>query len=97
MKEKILDALQGVMDPEIGISIVDLGLIYDAKYENGKISVTMTMTTPACPTGDYIKDQAEDALRAEFPQAKSVNVMLTFDPPWEPEMMSAKARRILGR
>lgn len=96
-REQILDALRGVIDPEIGINIADLGLVYSAEEADGNIRVTMTMTTAACPMGGMLKDQARDAIKKRFPEAKSVNVELVWSPPWNAEMMSDEAKRKLGR
>lgn len=96
-REQILDALRGVIDPEIGINIADLGLVYSAEEKDGKIDVSMTMTTAACPMGNMLRDQARDAIKKRFPEAKSVNVELVWTPPWNPDMMSEAAKRKLGR
>ena len=96
-KEQILDALRDVIDPEIGINIADLRLVYTAQEKEGQIQVTMTMTTAACPMGNMLKDQARSALKRKFPDIKSVNVELVWTPPWNAEMMSDAAKRKLGR
>ncbi len=96
-KEQILDALREVIDPEIGINIADLGLVYGAEEKDGDIRVTMTMTTAACPLGGLIKDQARNALKKRFPGARSVEVGLVWSPPWNADMMSDTAKRKLGR
>ncbi len=95
-REQILDALRGVIDPEIGINIADLGLVYSIEEKDGEISVSMTMTTAACPMGNMLRDQARDAIKRKFPD-KSVNVELVWTPPWNPDMMSEEAKRKLGR
>lgn len=95
-REQILDALRDVIDPEVGINISDLGLVYGAEERNGQIHVTMTMTTAACPMGDMLKDQARDAVKKKFPD-KSVDVELVWMPQWNPDMMSDAAKRKLGR
>ena len=96
-REEILDVLRDVIDPEIGINIADLGLVYSAEEKDGEIIVTMTMTTAACPMGNMLRDQARDAIKKRFPEAKSVNVELVWTPPWNPDMMSEAAKRKLGR
>ncbi len=92
----ILVALRDVLDPELGVNIVDLGLVYRAEWTRQGIVVEMTMTTPTCPIGDMMADQAETALRRRFPEAASIRVHLQWDPAWTPELMSDDARRSLG-
>ncbi len=95
-KAQILETLKNVIDPEIGINISDLGLVYTAEEKNGQIDVKMTMTTAACPMGNMLKDQAKNAIKKQFPD-KTVNVELVWTPPWNPDMMSDDAKRKLGR
>ncbi len=94
-KDEVLDILRKVIDPEIGINIVDLGLVYDVDITDHQLNVDMTMTTAACPLGAYITDQADMMLRAHFPDAE-VTVNLVWMPQWTPEMMSDAARQQLG-
>lgn len=94
--EKILTPLSAVIDPEVGLNIVEMGLVYRAEEKDGGIFVEMTMTSPACPMGGYIQKQAEDALRSAFPQAVQVKVDLVWDPPWGPDKMTDDAKRKLG-
>ncbi len=96
-KDEILDALRDVIDPEIGINVADLGLVYEAAETDGTISVKMTMTTAACPLGGLIRDQARAALKKRFPGARAVEVELVWSPPWNADMMSDDAKRKLGR
>lgn len=95
-KAQILETLKNVIDPEIGINISDLGLVYTAEEKNGQIDVKMTMTTAACPMGNMLKDQAKNAIKKQFPD-KTVNVELVWTPPWNSDMMSDDAKRKLGR
>lgn len=95
-KEQILETLKNVIDPEIGINIADLGLVYTAEEKNEQIDVKMTMTTAACPMGNMLKDQAKNAIKKQFPD-KTVNVELVWTPPWNPDMMSDDAKKKLGR
>lgn len=88
-------ALQTVIDPELGVDIVNLGLVYGAQVVEGVAHVLMTTTTPACPIGSYLIDQIHDALRW-VPGIVDVDVELTHDPPWKPERMSESAKRQLG-
>lgn len=95
-EEWVWEALRYVMDPELGINIVDLGLVYRAEVEGGRVRVEMTMTTPACPVGPYLRDLAEAAIRENGMGVESVDVRLVWDPPWHPGMMSEESRRQLG-
>jgi metal-sulfur cluster biosynthetic enzyme len=92
----ILDALRAVIDPEIGMNVVDLGLVYEAAVRDGDVHVALTMTTPTCPLGESICDEAERAIRQSVPGVKSVSVDLVREPPWQPSMMSTAARERLG-
>ena len=96
-KEEILNALKDVYDPEIPVNIVDLGLIYSIEVdpENGAIKLVMTMTAPGCPLGNYIVNDVEMVLRS-LEGVKDVQVELTYDPPWSPDMMSDDAKKELG-
>lgn len=84
------------MDPELGVNIVDLGLVYDVVADGGKVSVAVTMTTPACPLHAYVLEAVEYVLRRDLPEVREVDVRLVWDPPWHPGMMTAEARRQLG-
>ena len=94
--ERIKDALRLVIDPELGYNIVDLGLIYRVAVEDGGVArITMTTTTRGCPATGYLKDGARDATWA-VPAVEFVEVELTYEPLWTPEMMSAEAKEHLG-
>lgn len=88
------EALRAVIDPEAGVNIVDLGLVYDLELRDGAVRVLMTMTSPACPMGDMIRDEVEEVLAGALPEGTSIDVEITFSPPWDPSMMSDAARRI---
>ena len=94
--DAVLSAISTVMDPEAGMNVVDLGLIYGVDIDGDKVMVTMTMTTPTCPVGDYLRDAVRDAVRDRFPSLALVDVELTFDPPWTPDKMSDAARAKFG-
>jgi metal-sulfur cluster biosynthetic enzyme len=96
MNEDILAALKTVIDPELGINIVDLGLVYKAVRNANGIDVALTMTTPACPLGEMMTEEIKLALRNRFPGTPDVRVELVWDPPWSPELMSEGSRRQLG-
>jgi|SRR5690554_1560587 len=95
-EDKIFEALKTVIDPEIGINIVDLGLIYNLEYEENKVVVTMTLTTPGCPMHNSITKWVEEALR-RIDEGVSAEVKLVWYPPWTPDYMSDDAKRQLGR
>jgi len=89
-KESVLKKLKNVLDPELRISVVDLGLIYDVKIDKkGKAEIIYTLTTPGCPLSEVI----EMLIKSEVPGAK---VTLTFDPPWDSSRMSDSAKAQLG-
>jgi metal-sulfur cluster biosynthetic enzyme len=96
MNEDILAALKAVIDPELGINIVDLGLVYRAARKTNGIDVALTMTTPACPLGEMMAEEIKLVLRDRFPDTPDVRVELVWDPPWSPELMSEESRRQLG-
>ena len=93
---QVREALRAVIDPEIGVNVVDLGLVYAVEVRDGDVRVALTMTTAACPLGESICDEAERTIRAGVPGVRSVAVGLVWDPPWQPSMMSAAARERLG-
>jgi metal-sulfur cluster biosynthetic enzyme len=92
----VIDALRGVIDPEIGLDVVSLGLVYGVTFDaDGDATVRMTMTTPACPLGEVIAEDAVNAARA-VDGVGEVRVELVWDPPWTPDRMSPEAQRALG-
>ncbi len=95
-KDDVLEGLKNVYDPEIGINIVDLGLIYDADIaENGDVLVTMTLTSIGCPLGPVIMQEVNNALK-DLPGIGGTDVKLVWTPPWSPENMSEDAKDELG-
>lgn len=94
-ENEIRDALRGVIDPELGVNIVDLGLVYGVGIDGSRVRVDMTMTTPACPLGDYLRDLVEAGIKQRIAGVERVDVDLVWDPPWNPDMMSDAARRRL--
>jgi len=94
-KEEILEALKEVYDPEIPVDIVNLGLIYDVKIEDGKVKILMTLTAIGCPVGPLIVDMVKLRL-LKLEEVNEVEVELTFDPPWTPDRMSEEAKKKLG-
>ena len=94
-KEKVIDALKEVYDPEIPVNVVDLGLIYDVGLEDGDVSVNMTLTAAGCGMGPYIAQQAEWAI-SEIDGVEDVKVELVFDPPWSPDRITEDGKKLLG-
>lgn len=94
--DQVRTSLRKVVDPEVGVNIVDLGLIYEVQVSPEALRIALTMTSPACPLGDLIIEDAEAALAADWPEAPPANIELVWNPPWEPSMMSDKARGNLG-
>lgn len=96
VKDSIMGALELVVDPELGIDIVNLGLVYDIEMdEEGNTTVTMTLTTMGCPLAGTIVDQVKTALD-EIPEVKSTDVNIVWNPPWTKERMSRYAKIALG-
>ena len=94
-KDQVVDALRAVEDPELGMDIVELGLLYDVEVEGPKVKVIHTLTSMGCPVGPMIQENIDEIARA-MPDVEDVEVELTWDPPWSPEKMSDDAKFILG-
>ena len=93
---RIRDALRNVIDPELGYNVVDLGFIYDiAIEEGGVVRITMTTTTPGCPATGYLKEGVANSAWS-VPDVEFVDVHITFEPGWKPDMMTAQAKADLG-
>jgi metal-sulfur cluster biosynthetic enzyme len=95
IRELVLQQLRTVIDPELGINVVDLGLIYDLQINDGNIYILMTLTTPGCPLHDSIVGGVKRALE-HIDGIRDVQVQITWNPPWTPERMSEEALRQLG-
>ncbi|WP_342526018.1 metal-sulfur cluster assembly factor [Chryseomicrobium sp. FSL W7-1435] len=96
MKDSMMSALEEVIDPELGIDIVNLGLVYDVDLtDEGVAIVTMTLTSIGCPMGPMIVDQVKTAL-GQLPEVKETDVNITFNPPWSRDHMSRYAKIALG-
>jgi metal-sulfur cluster biosynthetic enzyme len=93
--EEVMDALRDVIDPELGLDFVELGLIYDVAIDDGTVSVTYTLTTPGCPIGPQVTEQIEEFV-SDLDDVKAVESTLTFEPAWSPELMSDDAKFALG-
>lgn len=96
MDAEVVRALRTVIDPELGIDIVSLGLVYEAIRQGEVACVKMTMTSPACPLSEMMIHDAKAAVTALVPGVRQVEVELVFEPRWTPERMSDEARRQLG-
>ncbi len=95
-KNHIYEILKEVMDPEVELNIVDLGLIYNLDFDGDKrVNIVMTLSTPACPLGDAIILNVKESIKKHYPEF-DVNVNLVFDPPWTPNMISDEGKAILG-
>ena len=96
LKDNIMGALENVEDPEIGIDIVNLGLVYDVKMgKDGIVTVDMTLTSMGCPLAGVIVEQVEAALK-DIPEVNATNVNIVWSPPWSKDMMSRYAKIALG-
>lgn len=95
-ESEIREWLRAVIDPELGINIVDLGLVYRVEATRLAVRIEMTMTSPACPLGEAIVEDIRTVLAGRLPAGAAVDVALVWAPPWDPSMMSPQARRQLG-
>lgn len=94
-EEAVTDALTNVIDPELGLDFVELGLIYGIAIDGGKVGVTFTLTTPACPIGPQVSEQIQEFV-GELDGVEEVETNMVFTPPWTPERMSEDAKFALG-
>jgi metal-sulfur cluster biosynthetic enzyme len=96
MREEIDEALANVIDPELGLDFVELGLVYDVEVDDtGGVDITFTLTTPACPIGPQVTEQMQEFV-SEVEGVTDVRPHMTFQPPWSPDMMSEDAKFALG-
>jgi metal-sulfur cluster biosynthetic enzyme len=93
--DDVLDALSNVIDPELGLDFVELGLVYGVEVDGGDVRVTFTLTTPACPIGPQVTEQMEEFV-GELEGVETVECEMVFVPPWSPEKMSEDAKFALG-
>lgn len=94
-EKDVRDALKQVKDPELGVNLVVLGLVYDIEVEDSDVRATISLTSPMCPVADQIVEDATDAIRG-VEGVENAEVQLTFDPPWTPERISPLIRSSLG-
>jgi metal-sulfur cluster biosynthetic enzyme len=93
--EDVTDVLRDVIDPELGLDFVELGLIYDVAIEGSAVRITYTLTSPGCPIGPQVAEQIEEFV-GELDGVEDVQPVMTFSPPWTPERMSEDAKFALG-
>ena len=93
--EDVTEALSNVIDPELGLDFVELGLVYEVEVEGGRVDITFTLTTPACPIGPQVSEQMKEFV-GDLEGVEKVHPKMVFDPPWSPEMMSEDAKFALG-
>jgi metal-sulfur cluster biosynthetic enzyme len=94
-KDDVMEALRQVEDPELGMDIVDLGLLYDVEVQGPHVKVLYSLTSMGCPAGPLIQQDIERVVQ-DLPDVEAVDTELTFDPPWTPDKMSDDAKFILG-
>jgi metal-sulfur cluster biosynthetic enzyme len=94
-EEDVYEALEEVIDPELGLDFVSLGLVYDVNIEGEEVYVTFTLTTPACPIGPQVSEQMKEFV-GDLPGVSAVHPKMVFDPAWSPEMMTDDAKFALG-
>lgn len=92
---EVIEVLKNVYDPEIGVNVVDLGLVYDVDVDDSVVNVKMTLTAPGCPMHDMISRTAEMAIES-LDGVKEAHVDMVWDPPWTPDKLSDEGRRLLG-
>jgi metal-sulfur cluster biosynthetic enzyme len=96
-EELVMELLKEVLDPELGISIVDLGLVYGVDIEERSVRVRMTLTSPGCPVGPMIQALAMGVIKRDYPDLEKVKVDFVWNPPWDPyKMASEEAKDMLG-
>jgi len=94
-EEAVYEVLEEVIDPELGLDFVSLGLVYDVEIEESDVYVTFTLTTPACPIGPQVSEQMKEFV-GRLDGVREVHPKMIFDPPWSPEMMSEDAKFAIG-
>ena len=93
--DEVQDALSNVIDPELGLDFVELGLVYDIAVDGGEVHITYTLTSPGCPIGPQVDEQMREFV-GELDGVRGVHPTMTFNPPWSPELMSEDAKFALG-
>ena len=93
--DEVEEALTNVIDPELGLDFVELGLVYEIEVDGGEVNITFTLTSPGCPIGPQVSDQMKEFV-GELDGVQVVNPHMTFNPPWTPDLMSEDAKFALG-
>jgi metal-sulfur cluster biosynthetic enzyme len=93
--EDVQEALTNVIDPELGLDFIELGLVYDIEIEGSDVYITFTLTSPGCPIGPQVSEQMKEFVE-ELPEVERVFPKMVFSPPWTPELMSEEAKFALG-
>ena len=93
--DDVNDALTNVIDPELGLDFMELGLVYEVEVDGGEVNVTFTLTSPGCPIGPQVTEQIKEYV-GELDGVQEVHAKMTFSPPWTPDMMSEDAKFALG-
>jgi metal-sulfur cluster biosynthetic enzyme len=93
--DEVEEALTNVIDPELGLDFVELGLVYEIEVDGSDVNITFTLTSPGCPIGPQVSDQMKEFV-GELDGVESVNPSMTFSPPWTPDLMSEDAKFALG-
>jgi metal-sulfur cluster biosynthetic enzyme len=93
--DEVQDALSNVIDPELGLDFVELGLVYDIAVDGGEVHISFTLTSPGCPIGPQVTDQMREFV-GELEGVTAVHPTMTFNPPWSPDLMSEDAKFALG-
>ena len=93
--DEVQEALSNVIDPELGLDFVELGLVYDIEIDGGDVNITFTLTSPGCPIGPQVTDQMREFV-GELDGVTAVHPTMTFNPPWTPDLMSEDAKFALG-
>ena len=96
IEEQIRETLKEILDPEIGVNIVDLGLVYQIELRPEELYIQITMTSPTCPLSGVITRNMDQVLRKTFPDLGEMTIELVWDPAWSPELMSDTAKKQLG-
>lgn len=98
LKALVMAALEGVVDPELGVDVVNLGLVYNVEIsDSGVVNITMTLTAVGCPLGELIASMVKEKLLSLDKRIKDINLEITFDPPWNPKMVTEKGRKMLEK
>ena len=93
--DEVEEALTNVIDPELGLDFVELGLVYEIEVDGGEVNITFTLTSPGCPIGPQVSDQMKEFV-SELDGVENVTPSMTFSPPWTPDLMSEDAKFALG-